>query len=212
MNDHEFDQMVSLWNEPDPEEQARFEAIARKARRQGRLLAYADIALFVLIVGGTAMAALAAPGPATMVGALVLIAAITWLTWRRREFRHIARTLDTSDRASFLESSKRVARADLRRVTLSIGAFIVLVPLSIVLRISFLVGGRPEAVPAALASWATSLRGLVIITAMALVMTYMLRSRIRIQAELARLDEIQRAEEEEARHESVEQDKSTTFP
>ena len=212
MTDKEFEELAALWNEPADEEQARFEAMARKARRQGRLLAYADYAWFVLLVGGGAAAALAAPGPLTMAGAVVLMIAITWLTWRRREYRQIARTLDTSDRASFIESSRRVARANLRRVTLSIAAFMVLVPLTIVLRISFRIGGRWEAVPAALAAWATSLRGIAVLTVLALIMAYTVRSRMRIQAELRRLEEVRQAEEEEARAAAGEQGKSTAFP
>ena len=212
MNDTEFEELAALWNEPADEEQARFEAMARKARRQGRLLAYTDYAWFVLLVGGSVAAALAAPGLLTMAGVVVLIVAITWLTWRRREFRQIARTLDTSDRASFLESSKRVARANLRRVTLSIGAFMVLVPLALVLRISYRIGGKWEALPAALVAWAISLRGIAVLVALALVMAYTVRSRMRIQAELRRLEEIRQAEENEARLVAAEQEKPTVFP
>ena len=211
MTDQEFEELAALWNEPSDEEQAQFEAMARKARLRGKLLAWADYAWFVLLVGGFAFAALVAPGPLTMAGAVFLVISITWLTWRRREYRHIARTLDTSDRASFLESSKRVARANLRRVTLSIAAFLVLVPIALVLRISFRVGGRAEDLPAALAAWATSLRGIAVLTGLVLVLAYTIRSRMRIQAELRRLEDIRRAEEEEAMLEAAEQDKSTTF-
>ena len=212
MTDNEFEELAALWNEPADEEQAQFEAMARKARLRGKLLAWADYAWFVLLAGGCAFGALVAPGLATMAGALFLVVAITWLTWRRREYRHIARTLDTSDRASFLESSRRVARANLRRVTLSLAAFIVLVPIALVLRISFRIAGTGVPLPAALAAWATSLRGIAILIGLALVFAYTIRSRMRIKAELRRLEDIRRAEEEEAMLEAAEQDKSTTFP
>lgn len=202
MNDQEFDQMVALWNEPDPEEQAHFERLARKARQQGRLLAYADLAWFVLLVGGSAFAALLAPGPVTMAAAVLLLIATVWLTWRRRKYRQMARTLDTTDRASFLQSSVRNARANLRRVTLSIIAFPLLVPLAKFLKLSFVTGGDISEMPGILSEWAQSLRGSLTIVVLTLVLAYMVRSRLRIKMELRRLEELRLAEAEGARQDA----------
>ena len=202
MNDDEFDRLAALWNEPDPEEQAHFERLARRARRQGRLLAYADLAWFVLIVGGSAFAALIAPGPITMAAAVLLLVATVWLTWRRRKYRQMARTLDTTDRASFLQSSVRNARANLRRVTLSLIAFPLLVPVAKFLKLSFVTGGDISDMPEVLSDWAQSLRGMLTIFAMALVVAYAMRSRRRIKMELRRLEELRIAEAEGARQDA----------
>lgn len=202
MTDREFEELAALWAEPDREEQARLEAMARKARRRGRLLAYADFAWFFLIVGGSAFFAFVAPGPLTTAGILLLLVATVWLTWRRRQYRQMAQTLDTADPSSFLLSSKRVARANLRRVTLSMVAFSLLVPLTLFLKMSFRTGGDFAAVPGAMAAWALSPRGLATLAVLVLILAYTERSRRRIEAELRSLEELQRAEEEEARHEN----------
>jgi len=48
MTEPGFDDIAALWNEPDGTEQEDFVALARKARRQGQLLAYVDFVFAML--------------------------------------------------------------------------------------------------------------------------------------------------------------------
>src|ERR1700709_1088221 len=63
MREPGFDEFADLWQDPDDDAQDMFEALARRARRQGRLLAYMDIALAVLLVGSTLFGAVLTPSP-----------------------------------------------------------------------------------------------------------------------------------------------------
>ena len=113
----------------------------------------------------------------------------------------MARTLDTSDRTSFLQSSVRNARANLRRVTLSLVAFPLLVPLAKFLKMSF-AGGDISEMPGILSAWAQSTRGMLTIVALGVVVAFMVRSRMRIKTELRRLEELRIAEAEGARQDA----------
>src|SRR5687768_8962765 len=141
MTDPELQELADLWQQPDAAEAEKFKALARRARRQGRFLGYADWALAFVLVGGSLFALLAAPGPLTTFSALALLVATIWLTWQRRRLRQMASTLDTADRQAFIESSVRSARANLRRVTLSIVALPPLVILALLSKMSFRRGG-----------------------------------------------------------------------
>lgn len=193
MNRPEFDEFAALWQEevPDAEELQRLELAAARARRQGRLLAFADLAWFILLAGGSLLAAFMSPGPTFTAIALVLLVATAWLTWKRRKFRQMSRTLDTADRQAFLASSLRNARADLRRVTLSMIAFPLLVPLALLLKVSWRTGGDVADPLRIFSDWVESARGVVTLLILTLVLGYMARSRFKIRRELRRLRELQ---------------------
>ena len=196
MNQRDFDEFAALWTEADPVEAEAFDKMARRARLQGRFLAYADLAYFVLIVGGSGFAALMAPGPVTTAFALLLVLATVWLTWKRRKIRQIARTLDTADRQAFLASSVRNARADLRRVTLSMLVFPLLVPTALLLKVAFRTGADIIDPVEVLTTWAQTTRGVIVLTLLALVLAHTWRSRRRIKGELRRLEELKQAYDE----------------
>jgi hypothetical protein len=187
MTDPDLQELAELWQEPDEAEQEAFEAMARRARRQGRFLAYADLAWAVVLIGGSLFAAFMAPGPAMTAAAVVLLVTTVWLTWKRRKYRQMARTLDTTDRQAFFASSVRNARADLRRVTITMVAFPFLVPVALLLKVSFRTGADIVHPLDVLGSWVQSTRGIVTLIMLSLVMGYMYRSRLRIKAELGQL-------------------------
>jgi UPF0716 family protein affecting phage T7 exclusion len=194
----ELDEFAALWHEPGAADPEDFEGMARRARRQGRLLAYADLAWAVLLIGGTIFAGMMAPGPLTTAMALVLVVATIWLTWKRRLIRQMSRTLDTSDRRAFLASSVRNARADLRRVTLSMLVFPLLVPMALLLKVAVRTGADLDDPFGILGNWVQSPRGVITLVLLALLLGWTERSRRRIKRELRRLEDLRQAYAEEA--------------
>ena len=197
MNRPDFEEFAALWQDRDAEEAADFERMARQARRQGRLLAYADMAWGAVLVGGTLFGILMAPGPYTMAIAFFLLVATVWLTWKRRKIRQMRRTLDTADRKSFLDNSVGNARSDLRRVTLSMAVFPLLIPLAILAKLSFRAGSDITDFGPVMSAWLQSTRGAVTLTLLTLILAYTARSRLKIKAELRRLEELRHAYAEE---------------
>ncbi|HLL31593.1 MAG TPA: hypothetical protein VK403_11400 [Allosphingosinicella sp.] len=198
MTDPELQELAELWQQPDAAEAEKFKALARRARRQGRYLGYADAALAVLLIGGSLLVLLASHGPVTTSAAVLLLVATIWLTWRRRKLRQMASTLDTADRQSFIESSVRSARANLRRVTVSLLALPPLVVIALLAKTSLREGGAVADPAQLLLDWARSPRGMISLAVFALLFLLGARSILRIRSELRRLEELRRAYEEEA--------------
>ncbi|MGA9582739.1 MAG: hypothetical protein WBR13_12305 [Allosphingosinicella sp.] len=199
MTDPELQELAELWREPEPAEAEEIQALARRARRRGRYLGYADWALALVLVGGSLFAFLASPGPLTTGAAIGLLVATIWLTWHRRRLRQMARTLDTADRQSFIESSVKSARANLRRVTLTVVALPPLVILALLSKMSFRRGGPVTDPGQVLLDWAQSPRGMISLAIFATLIALSLRSILRIRNELRRLRNLRRAYEEENR-------------
>ena len=199
MNRPDFDEFAALWQDgPDPLEQAQMEAYARAARRRGRLLDYIDYAvwilLFVLFVGG----AFISTTPLTIALAVPLMLAMTWLTWRRRRLRQMARTLNTSDRAAFLETSLRNARANLRRNTIGLVLIPLVVPLALIFKVSVRTGGGPLEVWEAFLMWVQTPRAPIGTVLLLIVALFSLRSRRKTKAEVQRLESLREGYEIEA--------------
>lgn len=203
MSMDELDDLAALWREePDGPERAEIERFACKVRRQGRLLACADIGLTVLLIGGAALAALATPSPLLLAGALLLAAATLWLTWQRRVNREIASGLDAGDGTSFVAARIRLTRGNLRRNALTLASFPVFVPAVVLFKATWRTGGDPHAAAAVVLAWAGSARGLVTVAVLALLMAYFLRARRHHRTELRRLEDLRRSYEEEGRRDA----------
>lgn len=200
MSTGDLDDLATLWRaEPDAAEQEELQRLAGRARWRGRLVDYVDLAMVALVIGGSIVAAFAARSPLLMAAALVLIVASVWLTWKRRTIRQVTRDLVTTDRDSFLSGSIRHTKANLRRNTLSLVAFPLIVPLAVILKRAATTGGDPNAVLTGLAEWAGSQRGVITLSVLSLMILFLLRSRHRHKAELRRLEDLRRAYEDEAR-------------
>ena len=194
MREPGFDDLADLWQNPEEADREAFEALARRARRRGRALAYADWALAAVLVGGSCFALLASPGRLTTVAAVLLLVATIWLTWHRRRLRQMAGTLETADRQTFIASSVRIARANLRRVTLSLVALPPLVLFALFSKMS------ARADPGRfLLDWAQSPRGMISLAVFAALIALSVRSILRIRNELARLEKLRQAYEQESR-------------
>jgi Flp pilus assembly protein TadB len=193
MTDPDLKDLADLWQqEPDPAEQRLFEAVARKVRRRARFLAYVDVAMAVILVAAMVLGFVLEPGAGTAVIAGLLIVSTLWLSWKRRSLRQMSRTLDTSDRPSFIASSIRNAKADMRRIVISMWMLPALALMAILFKLNLRHGGRLEDPLGALAQWAVSPRGMFGITGIAIIMALLLRSRRKIKAELRHLDELDR--------------------
>jgi hypothetical protein len=203
MREPGFEEFAGLWQESDVGEHAAVEALARRARRQGRLLAYADIALAVVLVGGMVFGMFMTPQPGTIAAAFLLLATTFWVTWKRRRFRQMTATLNTQGRADFLASSIRVATSNLRRVTLSLVFFPAFVSTALLFRITRTNGGHLDHVLTGLADWARSPRGIFVMIVIIVFTATMIRSRRRVAAELRALERLQRDYEEEGRLEGA---------
>jgi hypothetical protein len=202
MNRPDVDEFAAIWQgQPDPLEQVQMEAYARQARRRGRLLDYIDyavaVSLFAVMVGGS----LISTSPLTIAVAVPLIIAVTWMTWKRRNLRQMARTLNTSDRAAFIQSSLRNARANLRRSTIGLASLPLVVPVALAFKVSIRTGGGPEEVWEAIMLWAQTVRAPLTILGLLIIAAFNLKSRRRTQAEIRRLERLKAGYEAEAEQE-----------
>jgi hypothetical protein len=198
MREPGFEDFVALWNEPEVTEQDVFEDVARKARFQGRVLAYMDIVLIVTIVGISIAGAVLKPSGPMLAISLVFAVTSLVITWKRRKIRQMTKTLDTSSRDAFLKSSLQNVRADLRRMTLSLIFFPVGLPIAILFKIAWRHGGHLAHPLNELAAWTTSIRGMITLPIFVLLGAATIRARLKVKAELRRLSEIEAAYREEA--------------
>lgn len=198
MNDPDLQEFADLWTEPDPREQEAVDALVGKARRRGRLMAWADIALAVVIIGGGIIATLLQPTVTTALFVFFLIGSTTWLNLQRRKIRQMTRTLATGDRASFMEASIVIAKANLRRVTLGMAMLPFLILLAIGFKISLRSGGAIGNPAEALLIWAQSTRGIITLTLMSGFVAFMSRSRFKLKRELRQLKALRNEYESEA--------------
>ncbi|HEX8125702.1 MAG TPA: hypothetical protein VF548_08985 [Allosphingosinicella sp.] len=200
MNGPEFDEFAALWQgDPDSLDQARMEAYARRARRRGKLLGYLDYAFAVLLIAILVIGSFISLTPLTVAIAVPLMIAVTWLTWVRRSVRQMTNTLNTSDRAGFLESSLRNAAANLRRNTIGLASLPFLVPVALAFKVSIRTGGGPAEIWEALGHWIHTGRAPITILALLVWAGLSLRRRARLKAEIRRLEGVRRGYEAEAR-------------
>jgi len=190
MREPGFEEFADLWQVPEENEREVFEALARRARWRGRLLAYADISLAVAIAATVAFAVFSTPHMGVIAPALLLLALVTGVTWQRRKLRQMSPTLNTDDRFAFLESSIRNANVNLRRVTLSI---IITPPagfLTTVYKRSLKDEHFWEHPLADMKIWATSWHGLFGFTVLTVILTMMIRSRRKFLRERRHLQQL----------------------
>jgi heme exporter protein D len=191
MNRPDFDEFAALWqDEPDPREQAQMEADARAARRRGRLFDYIEYFIAFLLLAIPVAGLFLAASPLTLVLAVPLMIMTTWLTWRRRTLRQMARTLNTADRASFIESSLRNARVNLRRNTIGLAFLPFVVPIALTFKVSLRTGGGPYEVWEALVLWSQTPRAAITIVLLTVLAGFTVRNRRKLWREIERLENL----------------------
>jgi hypothetical protein len=200
MREPSFDEFADLWQEHDPQE--GFEGLARKARRQAKLQAYVDAAFALLILGGIGAGAFLKPNIPSAIFALSSLALTAWVSLKRRQIRQMTRTIDTSGREAFVASSLRVSKANLRRVTITLAAFPPTMLIAILFRVSLKNAGHFTHPLGAIAAWASSPRGIIVLILLAALAAWMERSRRRAQGEVRRLEALQADYAEEERREA----------
>lgn len=200
MTDPDLQSLAELWKETDSGEQQAFEAMARKARRRGRIFAWLDFAAVAFILGASLVGAFMEPGATTMVAAIALIATTVIVTRKRRQIKQMTRTLDTASRQAFIETGISNAGANLRRTRLSLAFFPLGVILALTYKMSLRAGGRTELIPAAFVDWVQTPRAIVTLALLALLFVWGLRTAGRIKQELRGLEELRTAYAEEDRH------------
>jgi hypothetical protein len=198
MSEPGFENLADLWQDSEKGDREAFEALARRARRRGRLLGFADVAFFVLLFGGIVPGLFLAPNATTVAIAVLLLAATLWLSWTRRRLRQMAATLNTGDPAAFLESSVANARANLRRVNLSLAIMPPLVAMAIAFKGSQHSDGI-EHLGQGILIWASSPRAMIALAVVLLFFLSVIRSRRRLRAELGRLESLRQDYEDERR-------------
>jgi hypothetical protein len=199
MREPGFDDLADLWQDPDDGNREVFEALAHRARWKGRLLGYADFALVLLLLAGLLPGIFMAPNATTIAAAILLLVATLWLSWTRRRLRQMASTLNTSDPAAFLESSVANAKANLRRVNLSLMVIPPLLVMVAIFKGSQRSRGGIEALPQGILEWLSSPRAWIGLTIVFLMVVAMFRSRRRLRGELGRLESLRLDYEEEKR-------------
>ena len=196
MREPGFEEFADLWQESGDADRAAVEALARRARRQGRLLAYADIAVWSVVIGGILFGMLMTPQPAMIAVGVFTIAFVSWMNWRRRKLRQMATTLKMEGRDAFLESSIQIATANLRREKLTLAFLPLAIAAGLTARFIFKSGGHLDHPLASVLEWATSPKGMAALTIFLLLFLRALRSRRRLQAELRKLEELRKEYEE----------------
>ena len=194
MTDPDLMEFAELWqSEPTAEERAQFEEAARKVQTQGRFLAFADIALALVLVSGMILGFFLQPGPISAAIAGLFIVATVWLSLKRRKVRNMARTLDTTDRHAFIASSIRNANASLRRIVLSMCFLPTFGLLAVLFKINMRSGGHIDDPLTALAEWAVSTRGVIVLGGLAIIMAFLVRAWRKCRSEIAHLNELENA-------------------
>lgn len=198
MREPDFEDLANLWQGSEEGDREAFEALARRARRRGRLLGYADLGLVLLLVGGILLGIFMTPHPTTIVAAIILLVATLWLSWTRRRLRQMTATLNTSDPVAFLDSSVANAKANLRRVNLSL----MLMPPFVAMAIAFKGSQHSQGIgqlPQGIWEWASSPRAMIALAVVFLLVLSLVRSRRRLRTELSRLESLRLDYEEERR-------------
>lgn len=203
MTDPELQEFAELWRETEVPKEEDFAKLIRKAKRQAVLMGWADILLGVFILGSLLLGVIAAPSPASIAGTLLLASSVMWINWKRRKMRQIIRTLSTEDRASFFESSLKVARADLARATLGAYLFPPLILLAILVQVGIRHGGVQHPL-LAIAHWAVSVRGLITLPLLVALFLYQLRRRRHDLERVRSFEEIRDRSAQEARRDEEE--------
>lgn len=200
MTDPDLQKLADLWTEADAaEQQQSFQAMARKARRRGRIFAWLDFAAVAFILGTSLIGIFMKPGTVTMVAAIALIAVTIVVTRKRRQIKQMTRALDTAGRDAFIDTSISNAAANLRRTRLSLAFFPVGVVCALTYKMALRAGGRTELIPATFVEWVQTPRGIVTLALLALLFAWGARTARRTRVELRRLEELRAAYSEEAR-------------
>jgi hypothetical protein len=198
MSGFDFDDIVALWKEPEAGDQAMIQALAKKARRQARLIGYLDAALAVIVVVAVLFGTIMKPTPAAAAAAVMVTALIFWITWKRRSFRQMSRSLDTTGRQAFLESSIRSATVNLRRATFTLATFGPAILFGLFYRVSTRDDPEFRHPIESVVAWITTPRGILVMVVLALLFAWGIRSWLRAKAELRRWRELRDAYDEEA--------------
>lgn len=199
MTDAELERLALLWRRADPAERAMFEQVARRARLRARLIGYGDFVLFVVIFILLSVVVLRHWSLTSVATAIAILAVITWLNWRRRLYREQARTIDTSDRGRFLDTSITGARARLRALLLGLYLTLPLMLLTILFLISAEEGIGLDAAMAHVPGRLQSRRGVIFVLCFLLPVLWVIPVRKRVKAEIERLELLKRDYEEERR-------------
>jgi hypothetical protein len=202
MNRPDLDEFAALWQDgPDPLEQEQMEAYARTARRRGRMLDWLNYALAAALLLMLLIGSLISPSPLTLAVGVVLMIAVTWMTWRGRRLRQMTRSLSTTSRGAFIEGSLLSARANLRRNTLGLLSLPLVIPVAFAFKVSLRTGGGLHALPHALLAWAQTPRAAITIGVLLIMAAFVLRSRRKTRSEIDRLEGLRIGYELEAEHE-----------
>lgn len=203
MTDPDLQGFADLWTEPDAAEQRGFEAMARKARLHGRVLAWLDVAGVALLVGSVLLSLFMKPGGITVAAAILLLVTTVVVMRKRRQIRQMTRALDTASREAFVETSISIAIANLRRARFTLVVFPVGMVIAIIFKMSVRVGGRTDLILPEFLDWAPSPRGAITLVVLALLYAWVMRTERRAKRELEALEEVRALYAEEARHEGA---------
>jgi hypothetical protein len=201
MREPGFEEFADLWQDPADNEQEVFEALARRARRHGRLLAYGDLAWGVMIVASLALGTFMTPHPTMIVAALLLVALTTVVSWQRRKLRQMSSTLNTSSRTAFLKSSMRYVTGKMRRAMIGIVASPIAMVLSVLYKMNLRDEHFWEHPLVDMGAWLMSWRAAFGFSFLTLVLLWLSYSRRKSRTELRRLQQLERDYNEERQRE-----------
>ena len=188
MTDPDLQRLTELWQTPEPAAAEDFERLARRARRDARLMGWVDAALAFLVIAPMVVTSFIKPSIGVAIGAMLSIGMVVWLTMKRRALRQMAKTIAAEGRSNFLETSIRLAETTVRRDMIGAISFPPAILGALLARVAF----RSETADplGALSTWASTPRGLLALSLILGLVFWMVRNLRRHRAELRRLREV----------------------
>lgn len=119
MMPYDFPQFAELWREQiDPDELRRLQAMARKTERTARRKHLLDLAMSFVTIGlFFVFMWVHSVSPPLKLGIALIVAALIWRGWRRREITKASRAAAIHDPDVFFKSAIKNARAEIKHST-----------------------------------------------------------------------------------------------
>lgn len=200
MSAPDIDELARLWRqEPGPEEQAAFAAIARSTGRRAWMLDRFESATTILLALAILGYLVRYGNPTAVVIGLIIIVGIVWSTIRRHELMRRARAAVQGSPEKMLEEGVRTLGCTLRRHTIGTALLLPGFILGALLKYSLFTGGALAGFVPAIVEALGHINGRISFGIVFAALLYLLRANHRLRRELRRMTELRAEYLEEAR-------------
>ena len=198
----DFNDLAALWNTPaQSDEQEELDRLARQTPRRARLIQWGELLTVALVAGAVVVSMALRLGPASLLIGGLLLLLLGWSAWKRHHLRNLALLIDRQDRLTYLRSSVRAKEADLKRS--AVGLALILPGTVLAVLLGFSIRGEGDDILAFLVTIWTNERGLISLAILAFAIAVLVRSHLRLSAEVARLRALRDEYAEEAERDAL---------